>query len=41
MLFIDFSSVFNTIMADILIPKLTNLGLPLTTCSWINDFLVN
>ena len=41
MLFIDFSSAFNTIMPDILIPKLINLGLPPPTCSWIKDFLVN
>ena len=41
MLFIDFSSAFNTIMPDILIPKLINLGLPPSTCSWIKDFLVN
>ena len=41
MLFIDFSSAFNTIIPDILIPKLINLGLPPSTCSWIKDFLVN
>ena len=41
MLFIDFSSAFNTIIPDILIPKLTNLGLPPSTCSWIKDFLTN
>ncbi len=41
MLFIDYSSAFNTIIPDILIPKLANLGLPPSTCSWIKDFLVN
>ena len=41
MLFIDLSSAFNTIIPDILIPKLFNLGLPPSTCSWIKDFLVN
>ncbi|XP_048859989.1 serine/threonine-protein kinase pim-1-like [Brienomyrus brachyistius] len=39
MLFIDLSSTFNTIIPDILIPKLHNLGLPPLTCSWIKDFL--
>ncbi|KAK0139359.1 hypothetical protein N1851_024004 [Merluccius polli] len=41
MLFINFSSAFNTITPDILIPKLVNPGLPPPTCSWIKDFLVN
>ncbi|XP_060792532.1 uncharacterized protein LOC132895728 [Neoarius graeffei] len=41
MLFIDYSSAFNTIIPDILIPKLTSLGLPSSTCSWIKDFLIN
>ncbi|MCP4487325.1 MAG: DUF1891 domain-containing protein [Gammaproteobacteria bacterium] len=41
MLFIDYSSAFNTIIPDILIPKLRHLGLPPSTCSWIRDFLVN
>uniref|UniRef100_A0A3B3DDJ9 Reverse transcriptase domain-containing protein n=1 Tax=Oryzias melastigma TaxID=30732 RepID=A0A3B3DDJ9_ORYME len=41
MLFVDFSSAFNTIIPDILIPKLIDLGLPPPTCSWIKDFLVN
>ncbi|KAL2080895.1 hypothetical protein ACEWY4_022748 [Coilia grayii] len=34
-------SAFNTIIPDILIPKLANLGLPPSTCSWIKDFLIN
>lgn len=39
--FLDYSSAFITIVRDILIPKLANLGLPQPTCSWIKDFLVN
>ena len=41
MLFIDFSSAFNNIKPDILIPKLANLEVPSSTCSWIKDFLTN
>ena len=41
MLFIDYSSAFNTIIPDILVTKLSNLGLPTPTCSWIKDFLTN
>lgn len=41
MLFVDFNSPFNTIILDILIPKLANLRLPPSTCSWIRDLLVN
>ena len=41
MLFIDYSSAFNTIIPDILIPKLSSLGLPPSTCTWIKDFLIN
>ncbi len=41
MLFIDYSSAFNTIIPDILVSKLTNLGLPILTCHWIKDFLTN
>lgn len=41
MLFVDYSSAFNTIIPDILITKLTYLGLPPLTCSWIKDFLTN
>lgn len=41
MLFIDFSSAFNTITPDILVTKLLVLGLPTLTCSWIKDFLTN
>lgn len=41
MLFIDYSSAFNTIRPAKLIVKLTDLGLPATTCNWILDFLLN
>uniref|UniRef100_A0A669EHA4 Reverse transcriptase domain-containing protein n=1 Tax=Oreochromis niloticus TaxID=8128 RepID=A0A669EHA4_ORENI len=41
MLFVDYSSAFNTIIPDILINKLVNLGLPPLTCAWIKDFLTN
>ena len=40
-LFVDFSSVFNTIIPDILVSKLSDLGLHPLTCSWIKDFLTN
>uniref|UniRef100_A0A1A8EWU0 Reverse transcriptase domain-containing protein n=1 Tax=Nothobranchius korthausae TaxID=1143690 RepID=A0A1A8EWU0_9TELE len=41
MLFVDYSSAFNTIIPDILINKLVTLGLPPLTCAWIKDFLTN
>ncbi|KAK0153884.1 putative RNA-directed DNA polymerase from transposon X-element [Merluccius polli] len=41
MLFVDYSSAFNTIIPDILITKLITLGLPPLTCAWIKDFLTN
>uniref|UniRef100_A0A669EXY2 Reverse transcriptase domain-containing protein n=1 Tax=Oreochromis niloticus TaxID=8128 RepID=A0A669EXY2_ORENI len=41
MLFVDYSSAFNTIIPDILITKLVTLGLPPLTCAWIKDFLTN
>lgn len=41
MLFVDYSSAFNTIIPDILITKLVTLGLPTLTCTWIKDFLTN
>lgn len=41
MLFIDFSSAFNTVNTDTLITKLAGLGLSGTTCLWIKDFLSN
>ena len=39
MLFIDYSSVFNTIVPSKLITKLTILGLNTSLCNWILDFL--
>ncbi|KAF7641414.1 hypothetical protein LDENG_00282120 [Lucifuga dentata] len=41
MLFVDYSSAFNTIIPDILINKLSALGLSSLTCRWIKDFLTN
>nr|XP_049595883.1 uncharacterized protein LOC125980593 [Syngnathus scovelli] len=41
MLFVDYSSAFNTILPDRLTTKLDTLGLPSLTCAWINDFLTN
>ena len=41
MLFIDYSSAFNTIIPDILVSKLTALGLSPSICTWIKDFLTN
>ena len=40
MLFIDFSSAFNTIIPQQLITKLGELGLNTTLCNWVLDFLV-
>ncbi|KAK3548872.1 hypothetical protein QTP70_021264 [Hemibagrus guttatus] len=39
MLFVDYSSAFNTILPYILVDKLEDLGLPNSTCMWINSFL--
>ncbi|KAK3525680.1 hypothetical protein QTP70_004899 [Hemibagrus guttatus] len=39
LLFVDFSSVFNTILPYKLIDKLGDLGLPHSTCIWIYSFL--
>uniref|UniRef100_A0A3Q1K6E6 Reverse transcriptase domain-containing protein n=1 Tax=Anabas testudineus TaxID=64144 RepID=A0A3Q1K6E6_ANATE len=39
MLFIDFSSAFNTIIPQQLIGKLSRLGLTTSLCNWILDFL--
>ncbi|KAF7648801.1 hypothetical protein LDENG_00151450 [Lucifuga dentata] len=40
-LFVDFSSAFNTIIPHKLVHKLNNLVLATTLCSWIMDFLTN
>ena len=39
MLFIDYSSAFNTIVPSKLIIKRRNLGLNTSLCNWILDFL--
>jgi gmma-aminobutyric acid receptor subunit gamma/cGMP-dependent protein kinase 2 len=39
MLFIDYSSSFNTIVPTKLIPKVGTLGLNISLCNWILDFL--
>ncbi|KAK7930368.1 hypothetical protein WMY93_006763 [Mugilogobius chulae] len=39
LLFIDYSSAFNTIVPSRLIMKLLNLGLSSSLCMWIRDFL--
>ena len=41
LLFVDFSSAFNTILPDKLVQKLGDLGIPYPTCNWIKDFLSN
>ncbi|KAM9821254.1 dihydrofolate reductase isoform 5-T5 [Syngnathus typhle] len=40
-LFVDFSSTFNTIAPDILQQKLIQLAVPASTCQWITSFLTN
>lgn len=39
MLFINYSSAFNTIIPSELVSKVIDLGLQTSTCSWICDFL--
>ncbi|TKS64906.1 N-lysine methyltransferase KMT5A [Collichthys lucidus] len=39
MLFVDYSSAFNTILPHKLVVKLRDLGLPEATCRWISSFL--
>lgn len=41
LLFVDFSSVFNTILPHILVTKLSDIELPHAICQWIKDFLRN
>ncbi|KAI5609339.1 gastrula zinc finger protein XlCGF28.1-like [Silurus asotus] len=41
MLFIDFSSAFNTVLPTVLITKFSELGICTSTCRWILDFLTN
>ncbi len=40
-LFVDFSSAFNTIIPNHLLPKLTQLSVPTSICEWINSFLTD
>ncbi len=40
-LFVDFSSTFNTIIPNRLLPKLTQLSVPTSVCQWINSFLTD
>jgi hypothetical protein len=41
MLFIDYSSAFNTIVPSKLITKLRSLGLNPSLCNWVLDFLTS
>ncbi|KAK0148465.1 RNA-directed DNA polymerase from mobile element jockey [Merluccius polli] len=41
LLFVDYSSAFNTIIPDLLHSKLTHLNIHPLLCSWITDFLTN
>ncbi|KAI2645419.1 putative RNA-directed DNA polymerase from transposon BS [Labeo rohita] len=38
-LFVDFSSAFNTIIPNLLLQKLTQLSVPTSICQWITSFL--
>ncbi|KAK3509701.1 hypothetical protein QTP70_008362 [Hemibagrus guttatus] len=40
-LFVDFSSAFNTIIPDTLLNKLTQLSVPTSICQWITSFLTD
>ncbi len=40
-LFVDFSSAFNTIIPDTLQNKLTQLSVPTSVCQWITSFLTD
>ncbi len=39
--FVDFSSAINTIIPNLLLPKLTQLSVPTSVCQWINSFLTD
>ncbi|KAK1794793.1 hypothetical protein P4O66_010001 [Electrophorus voltai] len=41
MLFVDYSSAVNTIIASLLTTKLEDLGLHTSLCDWISNFLTN
>uniref|UniRef100_A0A8C1NZF1 Reverse transcriptase domain-containing protein n=1 Tax=Cyprinus carpio TaxID=7962 RepID=A0A8C1NZF1_CYPCA len=40
-LFVDFSSAFNTIIPNLLLPRLTQLSVTTSVCQWINSFLTD
>ncbi len=40
-LFVDFSLAFNTIILNLLLPKLTQLSMPTSIYQWINSFLTD
>ena len=40
-LFMDFSSAFDTIITDILHSKLTQLTIPASNCQWITNFVTD
>ncbi len=40
-LFVDFSSAFNTIIPDLPLPNLTQLSVPSSVCQWITSFLTD
>ena len=40
-LFVDFSSAFNTVLTDILNTKLIQLTVPASTCQWITNVLTD
>ncbi|KAL0152483.1 hypothetical protein M9458_052206, partial [Cirrhinus mrigala] len=40
-LFVDFSSAFNTIIPNLLLQKLTQLSMPTSICQWITSFLTD
>ncbi|KAF7661600.1 hypothetical protein LDENG_00257910, partial [Lucifuga dentata] len=41
LLFVDFSSAFNTILPNRLVTKLSHLGISHSICLWIRDFLMH
>lgn len=41
MLFIDFSSAFNTVIPQHLVDKLSTIGISTSLCNWLLDFLTN
>ena len=41
MLFIDFSSSFNTVIPQHLVDKLSKIGISTSLCNWLLDFLTN